>query len=264
MINDEKLMEYNFRGFIPGPQEEVSVFLKRAELAKYQKSSHQAIAIVQYLFDVCPSWVRVEPTNRLHLWEAAATYIEENQGIFTPVVQVKKKGVPFWCSQEEILAHELIHAMRIAFKESLFEEVLAYKTSRNFLRRYFGPIFFHPREVMLFLFLLIGTWCYQLGYLFFFDVLPSLTLWIPCILTGLLIIRVMIVQTIFSLCLKKIRKLLKQPNKALGFALRLGDREIIDFAFKSLDKMRKYVGKAKEKNLRWHMLTLMYPIKKRY
>ncbi|PWU16497.1 MAG: hypothetical protein C5B45_00215 [Chlamydiae bacterium] len=264
MINDEELMEYNFRGFIPGPQEEVSVFLRRAELAKYQKSSHQAIVIVQYLFDVCPNWVRIEPTNRLHLWEAAATYIEENQGIFTPVVQVKKKGVPFWCSQEEILAHELIHATRIAFKESLFEEVLAYKTSRNFLRRYFGPIFFHPKEVMVFLFLLIGTWCYQWGYVFFFEVLPNLTLWIPCILIGLLIIRVMIVQTIFSLCLKKIGKLLKQPNKALGFALRLSDREIIDFAFTSLGKMRKYVGKAREKSLRWHMLTLMYPMENRY
>jgi len=108
--------------------------------------------------------------------------------------------------------------------------------------------------------LLFGTWCCQLGYLFFFEVLPSLTLWIPCILTGLLIIRVVLAQTIFSLCLKKIRKLLKQPNKALGFALRLSDREIIDFAFKSLDKMRKHIGKAKEKNLRWHMLALIYPI----
>ena len=172
MINDEKLMEYNFRGFIPGPQEKVSAFLKRAELTKCGESSHQAITIVQSLFDVCPIWVRIEPTNQLPLWEAAATYIEENQGIFTPIVQVKKKGVPFWCSQEEILAHELIHATRIAFKESFFEEVLAYKTSSSWLRRYFGPIFFHPKEVVLFLFLLIGVWCYQLGYLFFLIIYP--------------------------------------------------------------------------------------------
>lgn len=260
MINDEKLMEYNFRGFIPGPQEKASTFLKRAELAKYGESSYQATVIVQSLFDICPSWVRIESTDRLPLWEAAATYIEENQGIFIPVVQMKKKGVPFWCSQEEILAHELIHAMRIAFKESLFEEVLAYKTSSNRLRRYFGPMFFHPKEAVLFLFFLVGMWCYQLGYLFFFDDLPNLALWIPCVLTGLLIIRVVIVQTIFSLSLKKIHKLLKKSDKVLGFALRLSDREIIDFAFKSLDKMQKYIGKAKEKSLRWYMLALRYPI----
>ncbi|MCL6756565.1 MAG: hypothetical protein M3A24_05415 [Candidatus Rhabdochlamydia oedothoracis] len=258
MINDEKLMECHFHGFIPGPQEEVFLFLKRTELAKCQKTFYQALDFVQSLFDVYPSWVRIELTDRLYLWEAAATYIEENQGIFTPVVQIKKKGVPFWCAQEEILAHELVHATRIAFKENLFEEVLAYKTSRNWLRRYFGPIFFHPKEVVLFLFLLVGIWCYQLSCLFFFDDLPSLTLWIPLILTGLLIIRVIIVQTIFSLCLKKIRRLLKQPDKALGFALRLSDKEIIAFAFKSLDKMRKYIGKIQEKNLRWHMLALIY------
>ena len=94
----------------------------------------------------------------------------------------------------------------------------------------------------------------------FFDNLPSLALWIPCVVIGVLIIRVVIVQTIFSLCIKKIHKLLKQSDKALGFALRLSDREIIDFAFKSLDKMRKYIGKAKEKSLRWYMLALIYPI----
>lgn len=260
MINAERLLEYNFYGFIPGPQEEISIFLKRAELSKYQKTFNQALTSIQSLFDVYPSWVRIEFTNQLCFWEAAATYIEENQGIFIPVVRIRKKGVPFWCTQEEILAHELVHATRIAFKGNLFEELLAYKTSRNWLRRYFGPIFFQPKEVLLFLFLLVGIWCYQLGYLFFFSDLPTLTLWIPCILTGLLIIRVVIVQTIFSLCIKKIRRLLKQPDKALGFALRLSDSEIIAFAFKSLDKMRKYIGKIQEKNLRWHMLVLVYPI----
>lgn len=254
------LMEYNFRGFIPGPQEKVSAFLKRAELAKCQRSSHQALAIVQCLFDVCPNWVKIESTNRLHFWEAAATYIEENQGVFVPTVQMKKRGIPLWCSQEEILAHELIHATRIAFKESFFEEVLAYKTSRKWFRRYFGPIFFHPKETVLFLFLLVGSWCYQLRCLFFLDDLPSLALWIPCVLTGLLIARVVIVQVVFSLCLKKIHKLLEQSDKVLGFALRLSDREIIDFAFKSLDKMRKYMEKAKKISLRWYMLALIYPI----
>ena len=56
MINDKKLIEYHFHGFIPGPQEEASIFLKRAELAKCQKNSHQALTFVQSLFDVYPSW----------------------------------------------------------------------------------------------------------------------------------------------------------------------------------------------------------------
>ena len=261
MINDEKLIEYHFRGFIPGPQEEVSIFLKRAESANCQKkNSYQALTFVQSLFDVYPSWVRIELTDQLQFWEAAATYIEENQDIFTPVVHMKKKGIPFWCAQEEILAHELVHATRIAFKENLFEEVLAYRTSNNWLRRYFGPIFFHPKEVIFFLCSLAGIWCYQLSCLFLFDDLPGLTLWIPCILIGILIIRIVVIQTIFSLCLKKIRRLLKQPDKVLSFALRLSDREIIAFAFKSPDKMRKYIERIQEKSLRWHMLALTCPI----
>ncbi|MDR2539797.1 MAG: hypothetical protein LBC45_04275 [Chlamydiales bacterium] len=260
MISNEKLIKYHFHGFIPGPQEEVSIFFKRVELAKCQKKFHQELTSIQSLFDIYPSWVKIELTDRLHLWEAAATYIEKSQGIFTPVVQMKKRGIPFWCAQEEILAHELVHATRIAFKESLFEEVLAYKTSGNWLRRYFGPIFLHPKEVMLFLFLLVGAWGYQLSYLLFFDDLSSPALWILCILIGLLIIRVVIIQTVFSLCIKKICRLLKQPDKALSFALRLSDREIFAFAFKSLGKMRKYIEKVREKNLRWHMLTLVYPM----
>lgn len=262
MINDSKLIEYNFHGFIPGPQEETAVFLKRVELAKDRKFFHQGIVIVHSLFDICPNWVKVESTDRLHLWEAAATYMEENQGVFIPVVQMKKKGLPFWYSPEEILAHELVHATRIAFTENFFEEVLAYKTSHNWFRRYFGPIFFHPMEVIIFLFLLVGIWFYQLGCLFFFDYVPILTLWAPFILIGLLVARLVVLQTIFSLCIKKLRNLLKQPDKTLGFALRLSDREIIGFAFKSLDKVRKYIWKVQEKSLRWYMLTLIYPIKK--
>lgn len=259
MINDEKLMEYNFQGFIPGPKEEASLFFKRVKLAKDRNFFHQGMNIVQSLFDVYPNWVRVESTNRLRLWEAAATYMEENQGVFIPVVQIKKKGIPCWCSQEEILAHELVHATRIAFTENFFEEVLAYRTSHSWLRRYFGPIFFYPMEVVVFIFIWVGIWLYQLGCLFFFDYVSNFTLWVPFISIGLLMIRLVVVQTIFSLCLKKLRKLLKQPDKALGFALRLSDREIIDFAFISLDKVRKYMVKARAKNLRWRMLTLIYP-----
>ena len=258
VINNAKLMECNFHGFIPGPQEEISVFFKRVELSKEGTSFHQAMVLVQSLFDVCPSWVRVEFTDQLHLWEAAATYIKEDQGVFTPIVQMKKKGIPFWCSQEEILAHELVHAMRIAFRENFFEEVLAYKTSRNWFRRYFGPIFFHPMEVIIFLFLLVGIWFYQLGSLF--DYVPNLTLWVPFVVIGLLGLRLVMIQTIFSLCLKKIRKILKQPDKALGFALRLSDKEIMDFAFKSVATLRKFIVKAQEKSLRWQMLILIYPI----
>ncbi|MGL5264463.1 MAG: hypothetical protein ACRDAI_07870 [Candidatus Rhabdochlamydia sp.] len=260
MINDSQLREYNFYGFIPGPKEEDFIFLKRVELAKGRKFFHQGMNVVQSLFGVYPDWVKIELASRLHLWEAAATYMEERQGVFMPVVQIKKRGIPFWCSQEEILAHELVHATRIAFTESFFEEVLAYRTSHSWLRRYFGPIFFHPIEVIVFLLVLGGAWLYQLGYLFFFDKVPQLSLWIPFISIGLLMIRLIMVQTIFSLCLKKLRKLLKQRDKALGFALRLSDREIIDFAFTSLDKARKYIEKAQAKNLRWRMLALIYPI----
>lgn len=260
MMNDAQLIKYNFYGLIPGPQEETSAFLKRIELTQTVKSFHKGMVLVQSLFDIYPNWVRIEPTDQLRLWEVAATYMEPNQGVFTPIIQIKKKGVPFWCSQEEILAHELVHAARIAFSETFFEEILAYKTSHNWFRRYFGPIFFRPAEVIVFLFLLMGIWFYQLGSLFYFDTVPNFTLWTPFIIVGLFLIRLVIAQSIFSLCLKKLRKILQKPDKALKLTLRLSDKEIIYFALKPLDKMQKHI--LQESSLRWRILALIYPIKK--
>lgn len=262
MINDAKLIEYNFYGFIPGPREETAAFLKRIGLTQATKPFHKEMTLVRSLFDVYPSWVRIEFTDQLPFWEVAATYMELNQGVFIPIIQIKKRGIPFWCSQEEILAHELVHATRIAFSETFFEEILAYKTSNNWFRRFFGPIFFRPVEVILFLFFLMGLWFCQLGCLFWFDDMPNFTLWALFIIMGLLMIRLIVVQSIFSLCLKKIRKILKQPEKALKFALRLSDKEISCFAFKSLNKMRKHILQEQKNSLRWRMLTLTYPMKK--
>lgn len=260
MIDNTKLIEYNSYGFIPGPQEKISVFLKRAELFQVGQSCHAGLFLIQSLFGVYPSWVMIKSTDQLHFWEVAATYIKVDQEVFTPVICMKKKRIPFWCSQEEILAHELVHATRIAFTEFFFEEILAYQTSSNWFRRYFGPIFFRPIEVVVFLFLLAAVWFYQIGHLFLSDIVSNFSIWIPFILIGFLIVRLIIAQSIFSLCLGKLRKLLKRPDEALKVALRLSDKEILYFAFKPVNKMRKYIVKAQEDSLRWHMLALVYPM----
>jgi hypothetical protein len=106
----------------------------------------------------------------------------------------------------------------------------------------------------------MGIWVYQLGHLFFSDIVSNFTLWIPFWAVGFLMLRLIVTQSIFSLCLNKLRKLLKQPDKALKFALRLSDREIVRFAFSSVYKMRKYILKVRKDNLRWYMITLVYPV----
>lgn len=263
MIDDAKLIEYNSYGFIPGPQEKTSIFLKRVGLLQTGHSCHVGLSLVKSLFGVYPSWVMVKSADQLYFWEAAATYIKADQGIFTPIIYMKEKTISFWCSQEEILAHELVHATRIAFREFFFEEILAYQTSSNWFRRYFGPIFFRPIEAIIFLFLLVTVWICQLGYVFLFDIVPNFCIWIPFMLIGLLTVKLIIAQSIFSLCIRKLRKFLERPEEALKFALRLSDKEILCFALKPINKMQKYILKAQKGSLRWHMLALLYPHKKR-
>lgn len=91
-------------------------------------------------------------------------------------------------SKEEIINHELVHAKRIAIKGAIFEEVLAYQTSKSPFRRFFGPIFRSSKESAFFL-------------------LSSLTLilspWIFLSIVAFFLVRLLRVQRIFAKAKKK-------------------------------------------------------------
>lgn len=87
----------------------------------------------------------------LRFWEAACLWYDGEKAIIQLRASLKEKehylGI---VSKKELIAHEKVHAKRMHFNEPIFEEILAYQTSRSKFRRFFGPFFRTPRESLLY------------------------------------------------------------------------------------------------------------------
>jgi hypothetical protein len=112
------------RGFIPGPHESETIFLRRVE-----RSPILAGTPVAELneFAIAPDWVDIaRDSKELRFWEGAATLIEEDhEGI--PQARILL-GNSLFLTPEALMAHELVHAVRCAFPDSSVEEVMAWRT----------------------------------------------------------------------------------------------------------------------------------------
>ncbi|MCP5470336.1 MAG: hypothetical protein H7A36_07535 [Chlamydiales bacterium] len=103
--------------------------------------------------------VTIKYSNKgLRFWEAGCTWIENGDATIQLRTCFKaKERYLGLISKKELLAHEMVHAMRAHLNEPRFEEVLAYQTSSLAFRRYFGPFFRTPRESLLFMVALLVT-----------------------------------------------------------------------------------------------------------
>jgi hypothetical protein len=258
------LLALNNRGIFPGPNESRENFLERADSSvniPKQLSPSKAFELTKELFDADPDWVEVKMDAKgLLPWEGAATWIEENEkGQRISAIQLKP-SLPAWLYlPEEMLAHELVHAMRMGFEDNRFEEILAYQTSKNKLRRYFGPLFARPAEVKGFIFLSLVTW---LGFwaelAFELELGGRFFVWAPLFAIGLGIFRLMRSQRTFSAALRNLKKAITKPGKSLAVALRLSDSEILQFAISSPNEIIAFAQKKKETDLRWNQLFAAY------
>lgn len=229
------LLELNARGLIPGPAETEADFYQRAAAAKKNPSDPLP------LFDADPDWVEVKYEKKgLMPWEGAATWIEGNQCR----IQLKPSRLARLYPQEEVIAHEKVHAMRLMFDEPRFEEVLAFRTSENRFRRYFGPLFIRPAETKVLIGWLLACW-----------ILPEYLLWSFLLPVGFLLVRLIRSQRIFSRALTQLQKVTDKP---LAFAARLTDREIELFAKSSPEEIIVYMEKGKD--LRLRQILLAYPL----
>ncbi len=157
-------------GFIQGPEESDLDFAKRIEVC----SSIKDPKADEHLL----GWIPLYYTNQgLSFFEGGATFIEEKEGIVRPIIHLKKafkhKSIWLFYDKEEILHHELIHAMRCKFNEPGIEEFLAYQTSKVAYRKYFGPLFNSTKKTFFFLGLLMLPVLFLNPALYFF---PGLAL----------------------------------------------------------------------------------------
>ncbi|RDB31141.1 hypothetical protein HAT2_00757 [Candidatus Similichlamydia laticola] len=130
------------KGIIPGPGESWREWEERARLLSKSvpnQTTHTAVLeVLEWHWGISPSWVEVkENTSGFWPWHAASCAVSE-EGFITVTVN---PGAAFFCSFDEILAHELSHAARSSFQEGCFDEHLAYALSSSSLRRFWGPFF---------------------------------------------------------------------------------------------------------------------------
>lgn len=207
-------MKYYMQGFMPGPKEDENTFLQRVgtieQLLKNPQRLNKLLPDDAILTKEEPSLLYFNSNKKLPFWTAALTWIiEVEKGIKLPILQLPKKPRMFCLSkQNEVLAHEKVHALRVAFDEPIFEEIIAYRTSPSKLRRYFGPLFSSNKEVILFL-----------GAVFTLLFLPLVSI----SLFSIQLMRLFFRQSTFSKAYKHLSNVCKNPEKII---LCLTDQEI--------------------------------------
>lgn len=217
MIDDHALLDCFYRGLIPGPEESEEAFLLRVKQA--QPLAHPEWDEVSSPFKI--DWVPISYSNhQIAWWEAAATWISEDQ---LPSIQLRKnfqKGSFLGYKRSEVLSHEAIHAARMRFDEPLFEEVLAYSTAPQAWKRFFGPLFSRTWEPLV---LMAGV---ALGI--FWPLIPMLMI-------GLSIGWLGYRQWIFKRCLKRF---------SLPLVISLTDAEMKKFAWMTDTEIQVYLEKG--------------------
>lgn len=252
MILKEGLLEFNRRGLIHAPDEPDEIFFRRCQAAP-SRSSLSLSSFSQELFDINPDWVEVVYGNKgLRIWEGGCTWIDSEHITLQLNKAFLNKKSYFGYTQEEIVAHELVHVVRGSFEEPIFEEILAYQTSPSFFRRFFGPFFRTPKESLILIGLLFA---YCLATCFETFQAPLFTIFISLIAWGLF--RLLKAQTIFNRARKKLQVLVT-PKKVLAVMLRLTDREIIRFSKMPQEEIAAYAQKMAKITLRWQQITSAY------
>lgn len=245
------------RGIFPGPSESEEDFLLRAEALKSLDSSPPVL--IQRTFNVAPDWIEVVTASKgLYFWEGAATWIEENsEGKRWCKIQYKDTFLTRFYPKDEVIAHEMVHAMRLMFDEPRFEEILAYQTSQSRFRRYFGPLFSHPGESKLFLGSVVLSWIlYWAELLFDVSFRGGWILLLPLFVLGFGVFRLFRSQSIFAQALRRLKMAAQKDVNPLAIALRLTDAEVEQCAQWTPEEIRTFA--AQENNLRWRQIHTMF------
>lgn len=292
MISDFELVILNKEGFIAGPKEDEKTFLERVSLTKYFINNPKDFFIdnkkfyvslgkkikkpiwswtkthLKHLFDFSPDYFFAFYQNKnLTPFEGAATWqlSKGNKNLNIPILQVrenfKNKGEYLRIYQlDEILAHESVHALRVAYNEPQFEEIFAYLTSTSFFRRIFGSLIRSSYEGVVFFALLMSGLMFQVlsfyyNSLTFVFILFSM-LSIAWASIGLF--RLFRAKLILRKAYKKLFPLFYDRNKTLSVLVRLTDDEIKKISKEKSKNILKYFYDNKEKAIRIKQIYYSY------
>ena len=282
---EDELLKWNRMGLIPGPAETLEDFKKRADYCLKLKSDfekeidiknytfpeafslsliQEAGEITRPLFDIIPEWTPVIFSNhRLMPWHGGCAWIfqmskEEPTAAFFQLRQAFLHASTYLgiYNRKELIAHETAHIGRMLFNEPKFEELIAYRTSKSWFRRFISPIIQSPWEANLFIFTLLTS----LLVPFFMGFHPEFHfLWLaPIFLLAVGLIRTCLRQKQFSQCLQNLKKLTQNDDCAHAIIFRLQDHEIISFAKMPPERIMEYIHQWKSEELRWKVIAAAY------
>jgi hypothetical protein len=200
-----------------------------------------------YAFSPQTIWGFFSKKN-LSSWYGAMTWVMEDG---TPLIQFQKKlgkkNSFLGYSLEEVGAHEAVHAFRSDFSGNRFEEILAYQTSKNKVRRIAGPLFRSPWQIRGFLLTFICPWFSPPSWILISYLIPF----------GYLIIqsfRLCYDYRLFKKALASLGKVFPKEKKPLTLLVRMNQEEILLFAKEKEDKIKKYIEKMGKTSLRWQQI----------
>jgi hypothetical protein len=252
MSLERKLLSLNERGIFPGPLETEEGFFSRVDLLIFREGNGLgAHSLVKKIFNSTPDWVEIITRSKgLLPREGAATWIEEcpEKGRSCRI-QIKDSFLTRLYAKDEVIAHEMVHAMRLMFDEKRFEEILAYRTSKSRFRRYFGPLFSSPKESKCFVLILLLSWT-----MIWFEM--EYALLCPLVALGYGLFRLWRSQRLFSKALRNLQQTIR--GNALAAALHLTDAEIVRFAKSTPEEIRAFAIKEQDRSVRWKQLFAAY------
>lgn len=254
-MNFQQMCAWNCEGWLWAPKESFDEFLLRRENCLSIEFPDKK-EISSPLWDIqSGKFCCIEDNASLWPWQGAVLWEYQDQGIKYPVIQIRKTIPNFWkgsYTKQELIEHELVHALRFAYKEPFFEEVLAYRTSFKRWRRFLGPLFIYPWEATLLL-------SVSLGSIFVSLIQGSLLgVWIVLGLSVIFFLRLLVLQALFALCKRNLEKVGCGSQHSLPVMLRLSDREILTIALGSPLKNRKYFEKEGKLKTRISILVRLY------
>ncbi|MCY3974697.1 MAG: hypothetical protein OXF02_04040 [Simkaniaceae bacterium] len=230
-----------------GPGEGEEDFVKRLDVQRKlceESAFHsvarypEAVRLIRKRFLVSPLLIPVRKlrsgvsSRRMLPWEGAISWVTA-RGAWVGL----RTNLPRGYSEKELIAHEIVHALRASFDQPYFEEILAYGTSESRVRRFLGPLFSSPKDPYLFLFI-----C---SLAFLSVAIPSI--FMLCKM-GLLLYK----QKMFARAKKQVFALFPGvPPEAL--LIRMTDAEIKRFARCDGIALREYVM-SKGGSFRWREL----------
>ena len=254
--NREKLVELNKSGLIHAPDESDESFVLRCRHAAETIKKDQSAPLSQLavkLLDIEPSWVQIIYENKgLRIWEGGCTWIGKEHVKLQLNKAFLKHQKYFGYSQEEVIAHELVHVVRSGFEEPIFEEMLAYQTSYWAFRRYFGPVLRTTKETML-----VITAFSLVVFATLFSIFQTVMyVGMLGLITGGSF-RLLRTQRIFHRTRRKLTQIVGK-DYALPIMLRLTDREIMRFSKMGKQEIVAYAKKMRKCNIRWQQIFYSY------